>query len=637
MVTLFARMTKKTSKKPVKRKTSAESPKRGKIRLSLPPIKGLGRLKALCQNKTAIRCCLAVAATVFLYVFYCAATLPDLDRAVKNTRAPKVYVLARDDSEIATYGGQHGRPVDLKRLPPYVAQAVIATEDRRFYEHSGVDARSVFRAAAVNLIKRRKAQGASTLTQQVAKNLFLSSEKTMKRKVQELLLSLWLEHKLSKDQILTVYLNRVYFGAGTYGIEAAARKYYGVGAKDLTLYQAAVLAGLLKAPTRYNPLTHPRAADKRARLVLANMVKAGFVSAKKALNAAETGAAAGRDNDKSVYYFTDWVADEAEAYLGGIGRDIVVKTTLDPEKQTILDKEIKAALNSPQAAEKNVTQAAGVVMDADGAVLAMTGGKDYRASQFNRAVEARRQIGSAVKPFVYLRAFEHGASPDDIVTDGPLYLNGWNPKNAGGKYYGNISLRDALVHSVNTVAVSTAIKTGVRNVLKTARKFGIVGADCKADGAIALGVCQTRLIDAVAAYASLLNGGFAVTPFGIREILDSSGNVLYERTDDGRARLADPRHIADLDAVLIDVIARGTGQKANPTVLAKGKTGTTQNYRDAWFVGYTQDYAAGIWVGNDDESAMKKVAGGGMPAEIWGKVMHDISLPAFEEDAYSGL
>lgn len=628
-------MTKKTSKKTSKRKISAESPKKGKIKLPPLLVKGLGRLKALCRNKTAIRFCLAVAGTVFLYVFYCAATLPDLDKAVKNTRAPKVYVLAQDGSEIATYGAQHGRPVDLKRLPPYVAQAVIATEDRRFYEHSGVDARSVFRAAAVNLIKRRKAQGASTLTQQVAKNLFLSPEKTMKRKVQELLLSLWLEHKLTKDQILTVYLNRVYFGAGTYGIEAAARKYYGVRANKLTLYQAAVLAGLLKAPTRYNPLTHPQAADKRARLVLANMVKAGFVSAKKALNAAETGAAAGRDNDKSVYYFTDWVADEAESHLGGIGRDIVVKTTLDPEKQTILDKEIKAALNSPQAGEKNVTQAAGVVMDADGAVLAMTGGKDYRASQFNRAVEARRQIGSAVKPFVYLSAFEHGAAPDDIVTDGPLYLNGWNPKNAGGKYYGNISLRDALVHSVNTVAVSTAIKTGVRNVLKTARKFGIVGADCKADGAIALGVCQTRLIDAVAAYASLLNGGFAVTPFGIREITDSSGNVLYERTDGGRARLADPRHIADLDAVLIDVIARGTGQKANPTVLAKGKTGTTQNYRDAWFVGYTQDYAAGIWVGNDDESAMKKVAGGGMPAEIWGKVMHDISLPAFEEDAYS--
>ncbi len=628
-------MTKKTSKKPSKRKISAESPKKGKIKL--PPLlaKGLGRLRALCRNKTAIRFCLAVAATVFLYVFYCAATLPDLDKAVKNTRAPKVYVLAQDGSEIATYGAQHGRPVDLKRLPPYVAQAVIATEDRRFYEHSGVDARSIFRAAAVNLVKRRKAQGASTLTQQVAKNLFLSPEKTMKRKVQELLLSLWLEHKLTKDQILTVYLNRVYFGAGTYGIEAAAQKYYGVRAKNLTLYQAAVLAGLLKAPTRYNPLTHPRAADKRARLVLANMVKAGFVSAKKALNAAETGAAAGRDNDKSVYYFTDWVADEAEAYLGGIGRDIIVKTTLDPEKQAILDKEIKAALNSPQAKEKNVTQAAGAVMDADGAVLAMTGGKDYRASQFNRAVEARRQIGSAVKPFVYLSAFEHGAAPDDIVTDGPLYLNGWSPKNAGGKYYGNISLRDALVHSVNTVAVSTAIKTGVRNVLKTARKFGIVGADCKADGAIALGVCQTRLIDAVAAYASLLNGGYAVTPFGIREITDSSGNVLYERTDSGRARLTDPRHIADLDAVLIDVIARGTGQKANPTVLAKGKTGTTQNYRDAWFVGYTQDYAAGIWVGNDDESAMKKVAGGGMPAEIWGKVMHDISLPAFEEDAYS--
>ncbi|MBR1777256.1 MAG: PBP1A family penicillin-binding protein [Alphaproteobacteria bacterium] len=575
---------------------------------------------------------IGLAGVLIIYVGYCAITLPDIEKAVKTARAPQITILASNGEEIASYGAQFGRPVELKRLPDYVPQAVIATEDRRFYSHFGVDIRSVFRAVTVNFIKNRKAQGASTLTQQVAKNLFLSSEKTVRRKVQELLLSFWLEHKLTKNQILTVYLNRVYFGAGTYGIEAAAQKYYGVKARHLNLYQAAVLAGLLKAPTRYNPLTHPKQADKRARLVLANMVKAGFISAKRALNAAETGAVAGKNRDKSVYYFTDWVADEAEAYLGRVNQDIIIKTTLVPEMQTVLDQEIKQALDSEEAQTKKVSQAAGVVMDKDGAVLAMNGGKDYRKSQFNRAVEARRQIGSAIKPFVYLTAFEKGASAADIVEDRPIYLNGWNPKNFNGKYYGRISLHDALIHSVNTVAVATAVKTGVRSVLKTARRFGIVGADCDANGAIALGVCQTRLIDAVSAYASLLNGGFAVTPYGIAEITGKTGNILYSRSDSGRARLVNPRYVAELGSVLIDVIQKGTGKKANPTVLAKGKTGTTQNYRDAWFIGYTQEIAAGIWVGNDDETPMIKVTGGSLPAEIWGNVVHDISLPPQEED-----
>lgn len=627
-------MTKKTGDRTAKRKKTAESGKKTQKRRFSRLTKGIGLLNAFFLNRKTIRFVFAVVAVAAVYVGYCAATLPDIEKAVKNTRAPKVYILAADGSEIASYGAQYGRPVELKRLPAYVPQAVIATEDRRFYSHFGIDPRSVARALTVNIIKGRKAQGASTLTQQVAKNLFLSSEKTVRRKVQELLLSFWLEYKLTKDQILTIYLNRVYFGAGTYGIEAAAQKYYGVKAKHLNLYQAAVLAGVLKAPTRYNPLTHPQAADKRARLVLANMVKAGFVSAKMALNAAETGAVAEKDKDKSVFYFTDWIADETEAYLGSIGQDIAVKTTLRPEKQAVLDREIKNALNSAEAKEKNVTQAAGIIMDQDGAVLAMTGGKDYRASQFNRAVEARRQIGSAIKPFVYLTAFEQGASAADLVEDKPLYLNGWSPKNFSGKYYGRISLHDALVHSVNTVAVATAVKTGVRSVLKTARKFGVAGSDCEANGAIALGVCQTRLVDAVAAYASLLNGGFAVTPYGITEILGQDGQVLYARSDSGRARLVNPRYVAELDSVLIDVIQHGTGQKANPTVLAKGKTGTTQNYRDAWFIGYTRELAAGIWVGNDDETPMKKVTGGSLPAQIWGKVVRDISLPPMEEDVY---
>ena len=625
-------MVKKTVKQDKKQEKSTESEKKKTPSSQNRFLKRIDKYFPPWLRLWLFRIGIGLTGAVMIYIVYCAATLPDINKAIKGSRAPQITILAADGTELATYGSRHGRPVELKRLPDYVAQAIISTEDRRFYSHFGVDFRSVFRALAVNLVKRRKAQGASTLTQQVAKNLFLSSEKTARRKVQELLLSFWLEYKLSKEQILTIYLNRVYFGAGTYGIEAAAQKYYGIKAKNLNLYQAAVLAGVLKAPTRYNPLTHPKQANQRARLVLANMVKAGFLSAKKALNAAETGAVAGKDKDKSVYYFTDWIADEAEAYLGKVTQDIIVKTTLVPGMQSILDRKIKQSLNDEETQNKKVSQAAGIIMDANGAVLAMNGGKDYSKSQFNRAVEARRQVGSTIKPFVYLSAFEKGASASDIVEDKPIYLNGWKPKNFNGKYYGKISLHDALIHSVNTVAVATAIKTGVRSVLKTARRFGIVGSDCEANGAIALGVCQTRLIDAVSAYASLLNGGFAVTPYGISQITGKKGNALYTRTDGGRAKLVNPRYIQELDNILIDVIKKGTGKKADPTVLAKGKTGTTQNYRDAWFIGYTQEIAAGIWVGNDDETPMDKVTGGSLPAEIWGNVVHDISLPPQEED-----
>lgn len=575
-----------------------------------------------------------VATAVFLLV--CILTMPDISDSIKSTRTPKITVLAADGTEIAAYGAK-GSPVDLRDLPPYAAQAVIATEDIRFYKHFGIDLRSVARAVITNLVRRRKAQGASTITQQVAKNLFLSSKKTIRRKVQEFILSLWLEKKLTKDQILTVYLNRVYFGAGSYGIDAAALRYYGVRARHLSLYQAAVLAGLLKAPTTYNPLAHPEAANKRARIVLANMVKAGFIGAREALAAAEEGARTENSaKDLSKRYFTDWIANETDAFLGSVTQDITVQTTLDITIQTALTAEIENALNGDEARQKNVSQAAGVVMTHDGAVLAMVGGRDYAKSQFNRATEARRQIGSTVKPFVYLTAFQKGARPDDITEDAPLYIKGWSPKNANGKYYGKISLRQALIRSVNTVAVATAMRAGVGNVLKTARKFGVVGSDCEANAAIALGVCQTRLIDLTAAYATLANGGTGVYPYGITEIRGRNGKVLYTRKAGERARLADPKALAEIDSILEDVVREGTGKKAASGILTKGKTGTTQNYRDAWFVGYTRDMAAGIWVGNDDETPMKSVGGGSLPAEIFGRVIYTVSCDG-NDDGYSDL
>lgn len=558
------------------------------------------------------------------FVGYCYFTLPDM-AAAAMTRPPKITLTAADGTHIATYGSQYGRPVVLSELPPHVYQAVIAIEDRRFYSHFGIDPRSVARALITNVLKKRKAQGASTITQQVAKNLFLTNEKTFTRKVRELLLAFKLEHLLTKDQILTIYLNRVYLGAGTYGINAAARKYYGIDAKDLNLYQSAVIAGLLKAPTRYNPLAHPEASYKRARVVLATMAQSGFISARKGLNAAESGAKAGQHKNKAFLYFADWVAEELDAYLGSISQDVTVITTLSPKIQKETDKALKDALSSQEAAEKQVSQGAAVVMDRDGAVLAMNGGRDYGQSQFNRAVEAKRQIGSTVKPFVYLAAFENGASPNDVVSDAPVSYGGWTPKNFGNTYYGDITLSEALIRSVNTVAVKTAVKTGVSRVLKTARKFGAVTKDCEPNAAIALGVCQTRLIDLVSAYAALGNGGYGVTPYGITEIIGADGTILYQRSSEGRSRLTNPKYLADLDTVLFDVILRGTGKRANPGIPAKGKSGTTQNYRDAWFVGYTDDVALGVWLGNDDETPTNGVTGGGLPAEIWKNIVKNIS------------
>ena len=332
-------------------KKTANSPKsaKSKPKKTAVPKKRTGKRigfdwkKAVGHFKHPLRFVWIGAAAVAVYLVYCWATLPDIAKAVKASRPPKLVVLAADGTELASYGAKYGNPVDLNTLPPYVPQAVVATEDVRFYSHFGLDIRSIVRAAVTNLIKGRKAQGASTITQQVAKNLFLSSQKTFRRKVQEVMLSLWLEHNLSKDRILTIYLNRVYFGAGTYGLEAAAQKYYGVKARRLSLYQAAVLAGLLKAPTTYNPLTHPEAANKRARIVLANMAKAGYISATEGLDAAETGAKTGDGKNKSAFYFTDWIADETNAYLGNISQDIAIRTTLQPEMQTVLTNELTAA------------------------------------------------------------------------------------------------------------------------------------------------------------------------------------------------------------------------------------------------------------------------------------------------------
>jgi len=546
--------------------------------------------------------------------------LPDVEDSLAPSRRPTVWVLAADGKEIAAVGDLYGIPVRLKDLPPALPQAVLATEDRRFYDHFGIDLIGLARAMFANVRAGRIVQGGSTITQQVAKNLFLSPERTYKRKLQEVMLALWLEHRFSKDQILELYLNRVYLGAGTYGVDAAARKYFGRPASSLNVWQSAMLAGLLKAPSRYNPHSDDTRAEKRTRVVLANMVAAGYLTADQAKKArAISGRGTTARPGRTAPYFVDWVLDQVRDYVGARDRDLIVKTTLDRDAQAAAEGALAAVLNG-SGKKRKIGDGAVLLMTPQGAVKAMVGGRNYAASQFNRATQARRQPGSAFKPFVYLAGLKAGLSPDDIIDDAPVKIGNWQPSNFDGKFRGPITVADGLAKSVNTVAVRVAMKAGIGRVAETARSVGIDPGE-KPDASIALGTVETTLQDLVSAYAPFANGGDGIIPFGIDEIRDGGGEVLYKRRGSGPGQVIAPHLVTPMNRMLHRVITEGTGKRANFGRDAAGKTGTSQNYRDAWFVGYSADYIAGVWLGNDDGAPMNRVTGGSFPARIWRDVM----------------
>lgn len=550
-------------------------------------------------------------------VAWYATDLPEIDAAITATRRPSITVLAADGSQLATAGDLFGVPVQAGDLPQALSLAVLAIEDRRFYDHFGVDLQGLLRAALTNLRAGGIVQGGSTITQQVAKNLFLTPERTLKRKIQEVLLALWLERRFSKDQILSLYLNRAYFGAGTYGVDAAARKYFGVPATRVSTYQAAMLAGLLRAPSRYNPKASPERAAGRARQVLAAMVDAGFLSRAEA-DAAERhkGAlvAAGGDRTGSRY-FVDWVLERVPDFVSAGDKDLIVTTTLDPQLQRIAEKEVAEVLSGP-GAKAAVSQAALVAMTPGGAVRVMVGGRDYRRSQFNRAVQAFRQPGSAFKPFVYLAGLEAGLTPEDRVVDAPLSIGGWRPRNFNGRYGGEVSLREALARSINTVAVRVSEQAGRRRVIDVSRRLGIT-APLRPTPSLALGAQEVSLIELTGAYAVIANGGTGVWPYGILSIRDRDGRLLYRRQGTGPGRMIAARDAAMLSEMLASVIDNGTGRAARLARPVAGKTGTSQDYRDAWFVGFSADLVSGVWMGNDDGRSMKRVTGGGLPARLW--------------------
>ena len=549
-----------------------------------------------------------------------ATDLPDVDKAFNATRRPIITVLAADGATLVRTGDLYGRLSQLEDLPQALPQAVMATEDRRFYSHFGVDIIGLSRAMIANVRAGRIVQGGSTITQQVAKNLFLTPERTIKRKIQELMLALWLEQKFSKDQILTIYLNRVYLGAGTYGVDAASQKYFGRPAGQLSVYQAAMLAGLLKAPSRYNPIAHPARAKARTAQVLKNMVAAGYLTKADAGRAnVRTGRTTKEAASRGNRYFIDWVLEQVSDYINPGDRDLIVRTTLSPDVQRLAEAGVEKAL-AKGGAKAGIGQAALVAMTPDGAVRAMVGGRSYAKSQFNRVTQARRQPGSAFKPFVYLAGLESGLAPGDILFDESVAIGDWRPSNFDRRYQGPVTVLAALARSINTVAVKIAEKAGRVRVIETARRLGLSGK-FKATPSLALGVGEVTLLGLTAAYGPFANGGTGVWAYGIKEIRDAAGTLLYQRGGSGPGRVVSARDVISMNNMLSAAVAEGTGRNARIGRPQAGKTGTSQNFRDAWFVGYTAELVTGVWMGNDNGAAMKNVTGGGAPAKLWRNFM----------------
>lgn len=541
---------------------------------------------------------------IFLVLFLIIAVLmvtAPLSRSLSpRLEAPSLTILSAEGEPIARHGAMIGEPIDVTQLPPHVGLAFVAIEDRRFYYHSGIDPWGIARAFFRNSTSSGL-QGGSTITQQLAKTSFLSPDRTWTRKAQEAFIALWLEARLTKNQILSRYLSNVYFGDNVYGLRAAARHYFNVDPEDLSLAQAAMLAGVVNLPSRLAPTTNLGAAQRRSLLVLNAMVENGFITEAQAVAARRRPARVSlgpRDDTPTGTYFADWVMREASNGADEDYGNRRIRTTLEGDLQ-------RAAVRAVRRAGLGRTQAALVAMRLDGRVVAMVGGRDYAESPFNRATQAQRQPGSAFKPFVYLAAFRAGLTPDTPVNDAPLRVGDWSPRNYDGHYRGMIPLRDAVAISSNSVAVQTSERVGRAAVIQAARDLGIT-SPLRPEASLPLGVNNVNLLELTAAYAGIASGRFPIRPYGLPG--DAPTEASFHR---------DPVHMAMLRDVLHGVVTHGTGRAANLAVPTFGKTGTTSDYRDAWFVGFAGDLVVGVWVGNDDNSPLPGTSGGGVPARIW--------------------
>ena len=546
-----------------------------------------------------------------------ATGLPDTSKLYDVHRAPSITYLDRSGVVVAVRGSQSTPPADIDSLPPYVPAAFVAIEDRQFYHHLGFNPWGMVRASLHNVAHPHSGlQGGSTITQQLARNLFLTPAQTYRRKVQELILSVWLELHFSKKQILALYLNRVSFGGGAYGIEAASQRYFNKPASKLTLGEAALLAATMKGPTRYNPAANSERAARRATLVLNEMVRMGAITpAQRDETFAHPVRVSARLADQRAQYFVDWIDAQVRAQVGQPSEDMVVETTLDLPIQAAAEQAVRAGVAG--SAGQGVQQGALVAMDGEGRIRAYVGGTVYADSQFDRATGARRQAGSAFKPFVYLAAMESGHTPGEGVVDEPITIGNWSPRNYTGRYLGPITLETALAQSVNTVAARLANEVGTSKVAEAAHRLGIT-TPIQTDPSMALGAVEVTPLEMAAAYDAFANGGQRVRPYGVERIRTASGRVLYEQSPPPRVQVIGQPPLAEMIQMMRQVVISGTGERARvPGYDLAGKTGTTSDYRDAWFIGYTGGFVAAVWTGRDDNTPMRRVTGGAAPASIW--------------------
>ena len=558
-----------------------------------------------------------------LFFSHFLSSLPDVGNLMVSGPSQDITILDDRGRQIARRGLTQGQMVRAEDLPDYVSNAFIAIEDRRFRMHLGVDPIGLVRAATTNMMAGRVVQGGSTLTQQLAKTLFLSPSRTYERKIQEAMLALYLESRYTKNQLLTLYLNRVYFGAGVYGIEAAAQKFFGKRAAELGLTEAAMIAGSVKAPARYNPIADTDASLARAMIVLRAMQDSGFIDA-------ETRALAQATRPRIVHvtgtpgagWFADWIVSRLRDHIADAAEPIIVETSFDLETQTLAERAVTRGLATDGEA-LNAGQAALVAMTTDGAVRAMVGGRSYGASTFNRATDAVRQPGSAFKPFVYLAALEHGHTPDEIVNDAPVDINGWKPQNYEGRLHGEMPLIRAFAQSSNSVAAQLTAEVGPKVVARTARRLGIASPMMEVSS-LALGTSGVTVLELTGAYAPFANGGIGVEPFGILRIRTKAGKVLYQRQAPGHDAVMSANDNIQMTRLMMETLATGTGKAGRLSDRdSAGKTGTTQDFRDAWFVGYSADLVTGVWIGNDNNAPMVKATGGGLPARIFKNFMEN--------------
>jgi penicillin-binding protein 1A len=542
-------------------------------------------------------------------------TYPQLTK--RSDLGQMIRVRAANGQVLLSLGPSFGRWLTYDQIPPEMRAAIISTEDRRFRSHLGVDPIGIARSIQVRLSTGHWSQGGSTITQQLARNIFLTNNRTFVRKVKEGILALALERKFTKDQILELYLNRVYFGGGAYGIDAASRKFFGHGADHLSLGEAAIIAGLVKAPSNYSPTADVEAARDRSSVVLETMVRNGFITpeAAAAVNPAKIRIQQ-TTNNNSVRYFTDWALPQLDTLIDQTTDPIDVWTTLDPGMQVAADKAIRA--NAPDGA-----QGALVAIDRSGAVRAMVGGKDYVSSIYNRATQAQRQPGSAFKLFVYLSALESGMKPTDMIVDEPVTINGWSPRNANRTNLGPVTLREAFSRSINTISAKIGQQVGFSTIADMARRFGIT-TPISIFPSMVLGSSEVRLIEMTRAFASVANNGVAVTPYGIRRVVTADGRLLYQHENDEGRVLVAPWVAAEMTDLLQSAVLSGTGRAAQIGRPVAGKTGTTTSNKDGWFLGFSSGLTTGVWMGRDDAKPVAGLQGGTAPA----RAFHDFMTVA---------